>query len=120
MTTSTRTGPSVANARVPGSQIVGVFDADADEPEQSRDRREVRVVQCGSELRQSCLFHLEFDHAEPVIVEHDELHRKAIRHEREQIAEQHREATVGHRTEIEGTEEALTFSEVDEACQPHG
>ena len=79
VTTSSRTGPGWASASTTApSSVVRILDPDAVQPDRPGDGGEVGVVQHGAELRQAALLLLELDHAEPAVVEDDQLDRQLV------------------------------------------
>ena len=95
VTTSSSTGPGWASAsRTAASSVVRVLDPNAVQPDRAGDGGEVGVVQHGAELGQPALLLLELDHAEPAVVEDDELDRQVVGDGGDQVAEQHRQAAV--------------------------
>ena len=95
VTTSSSTGPGVANARwTAASSCSGSVDPDAGQAEGLRDGGQIGIGQHRAELGQPTLLLLQLDHAQPAVVEDDDLDRELVRDGRDQVAEQHRQAAV--------------------------
>ncbi len=75
-------------------QFVGLLDPHAEQPGGPGDPGEVGVGQIGAVGDDPARLHLQLDERQRAVVEHDDLDRKLLLAQREQLAEQHREPAV--------------------------
>jgi hypothetical protein len=72
----------------------GVFDPNAANTDRFGHCREIRILELGPKIEEARGLLFKLDEAECAVVEHHDLGRKAMLHERQQVAHQHGEAPV--------------------------
>src|ERR1700719_1409777 len=81
--------------------VFSSFCFESEEAGTLRERGKIGILELDTEIEKAASLHYQFDERERIVSENDDLHRQFELMKSQQIAQQHRDATVaGHRNDL--------------------